>query len=444
MIPPKQDIGYNNISYYFIPLAIQAISQSFTYPLVAIVATQGEGGPLNFAGLMQGINIMNIMGMLGSGLITTGMVFGKSKEGYESFRKLTIILGFIVCFLQLLLVVPAIAHFVLGTLLNLPEQIEKAAYKTVLVSIPLQILFFIRNPYTVVLYNHKATTKASIPSFARIFLTAIMAKLFVTIGLVGPSWAMVCIGVPVALETALYKYFATPYIKNLQPSNIETPKKMDMFLFNIPLSISTVLVFFTTFLMAAYIARAPNSVQMLPIYYLALGLVSPMNFAASKIQPIVILFADETKGQFILPKYSLYAGIVLGAIPLLFLFPWTSQLYYVNIQNLNPEDLPLVKETALLLFFVPIAVALRAYTEGLAAYLKKNTTYITGQAIYLSTAAVIGFFALNLGLSGNLIGGVGLIFANLASAATMRLSLFWDKQSKPETASGPGGPIEQI
>jgi hypothetical protein len=444
MIPPKQDIGYKNISYYFIPLAIQAISQSFTYPLVAIVATKGEGGPLNFAGLMQGINIMNIMGMLGSGLITTGMVFGKSKEGYEAFRKLAIILGVIVCFLQLLLIIPMISHFVLVSLLNLPPQIEKAAYQTILVSVPLQILFFIRNPYTVVLYNNKETVKASIPSFARIFLTVILSKLFVMIDLVGPSWAMVCIGIPVALETALYKYYATPFIKNLKSSTTDSVKKMDMFIFNIPLSISTVLVFFTTFLMAAYIARAPNSVQMLPVYYLALGLVSPMNFAASKIQPIVILFAEETKGRFILPKYALFAGIFLGAIPLLFLLPWLSNFYYVNVQNLNPADLPLIKETALLLFFVPIAVALRAYTEGLAAYQKKNTTYITGQAIYLSTAAVLGFFALNLGLPGNLIGCIGLIFANLASAATMRLSLFWDKQSKPGNPSGPGGPIEQI
>lgn len=440
----QQKIGFGTISYYFIPLALQAAAQSFTYPLVAIVAAHSIGGTLNIAGLMQGNNVMNIMGMLGCGLITTGMVYGKTKEGYNSFRKLSRILGVVVCLLQLSLTIPLFAHFVFSSLLHLPEPIENAAYQVVLIGIPLQFLFFIRNPYVVALYNNKKTAKASIPSFARIFFTAILAKIFVMSGLVGIRWAVICMTIPVAIETILYMYFATPYIRKLEPSIKPTAKKLEMFLFNIPLSISSALIFFTTFLMAAYIARAPNREQMLPVYYLALGLVNPMSFAATKIQAIVIMFSEETKGNFILPKYAVTAGLVLGALPLLFTLPIIGNFYYVHVQNLPIDQMPLIKETALLLFFAPLAISLRSYSEGLAAFNKKTTTFITGQAIYLSAAAVVGFFSLNLGIPGNLIGGIGLICANLASATTMRLAIFWDKQREEEFSKGSAGPTEQI
>ena len=39
------------LTRFFVPLAIQAISQALSYPLVAMVASRGTGGPLNVAGL---------------------------------------------------------------------------------------------------------------------------------------------------------------------------------------------------------------------------------------------------------------------------------------------------------------------------------------------------------------------------------------------------------
>jgi hypothetical protein len=296
------------------------------------------------------------------------------------------------------------------------------------------------------LYVHKATAKASVPSFARIVATAILAKIFVSFDLVGIKWAVVCMTIPVAIETLLYWQFAKPYINKMESAKLRIATKWEMFFFNIPISISSMLIFLTSFIMAAYISRAPHPEQMLPVYVLALGLVNPVSFAATKIQPIVILFSEETKGRFILPLYALFAGLILGAIPLLTLFPFLANYYFVDIQNLPVEELPLVRETALILFLVPVSVALRAYSEGLAAYNRKTTIFLTGQAIYLGTAAVVGFFSLSLGLPGNMIGGLGLICANLASAATMRLTLFWDSHKLPheEPLKGASGPSELI
>lgn len=38
---------------FFVPLALQSASQGLTYPLVAMVASRGPGGPLNLAALAR-------------------------------------------------------------------------------------------------------------------------------------------------------------------------------------------------------------------------------------------------------------------------------------------------------------------------------------------------------------------------------------------------------
>ncbi|MGD8713079.1 MAG: hypothetical protein PVG70_00935 [Desulfobacterales bacterium] len=43
---------------FFIPLAIQAASRAFSYPLVAMVTSRGTGEPLHLAGLEQSTTVM--------------------------------------------------------------------------------------------------------------------------------------------------------------------------------------------------------------------------------------------------------------------------------------------------------------------------------------------------------------------------------------------------
>ncbi len=67
----------SQLARFFVPLAVQSSSQGLTYPLVAMVASRGEGGPLNLAGLAQSNTLMFMLGTLGFGLIATGMVYGQ-------------------------------------------------------------------------------------------------------------------------------------------------------------------------------------------------------------------------------------------------------------------------------------------------------------------------------------------------------------------------------
>ena len=81
------------LTRFFIPLAVQAASQSLCYPLVAMVASRGPGGPLDLAGLAQSNTVLFFLGIFMISLVPTGMVYAQTREGYRRFYRLTMAIG---------------------------------------------------------------------------------------------------------------------------------------------------------------------------------------------------------------------------------------------------------------------------------------------------------------------------------------------------------------
>jgi hypothetical protein len=421
--------SHRKLTRFFVPLAIQAASQALCYPLVAMVASRGPGGPLNLAGLAQANTVMFFLGMFAISYVTTGMVFAKSTEGYQKFRFATLTTGLLVIGVQAILCVPPLPHLLFGRLIGLPPSIAQPAELTLLVSIPLQYLFFLRIPYFVVMYIGKATGKASLATIARIGLTALLSPLFCFLGWVGPVWAVVCLTIPVAVEALTSKIFARPFLRSLQPCSDRPPSSSEIFIFNLPLSVGGYFLSVAAIILGGFIARAPDPERVLPVYFLCLGLANPVAYAATRLQTMVLVFASQSGDHRQTFRFSLLAGGILGILPLLFILPGLAELYYVRLQNLNPQDLELVKLTALSLVFFPFSVAVRAHREGLAAWLKKPLTVLAGHALFLLTIVAAGAILLKLNVPGYLIGAVGLTLGSLVSSAAMRFNLYRGKVS---------------
>jgi len=411
------------LTRFFLPLAVQAASQSLCYPLVAMVATRGPGGPLDLAGLAQSNTVLFFLGMFAISLVPTGMVFARTREGYRQFYRLSLGAGVCATVLQALLCLPGVSHLLFGQLIGLPPSIESPAQISLLASIPLQLLFFSRIPYFVVMYIGQATGIASLATIGRVTLTAVLSPLFCMVDLVGPVWAVVALTLPVGLESIVSWAFARPFLKNQPAAQGEPPRLRDILGFTLPLTGGGYFLSLATVLLTAIMARAPDPERMIPVYYLALGLASPVAFGATRMQTIVLAFPPADRFQRQTLRFAVAAGCFLGLLPLFFILPGLDHFYYVSLQNLNPADLHWVRQTAVALTLLPLAVALRAQSEGLATWLKKPSIVLLGHGVFLITAAAAGAAALGLGVTGCLIGAASLPLGSLASSATMRLAM---------------------
>jgi hypothetical protein len=423
------------LTRFFIPLAVQAASQSLCYPLVAMVASRGPGGPLDLAGLAQSNIVLFFLGISMISLVPTGMVYAQTREGYRRFYRLTMTIGGAMTAIQALLCIPALSHALFAQWIGLPPSIEAPARSTLLLSIPLQVIFFSRIPYFVVLYIGRATGVASIATIGRVVLTAALSPLFCLAGLVGPLWAVVALTIPVALEAFASGCFAQRFIRALPQSPGTPPGLREILWFNAPLTVGGYFLVLATITVAAFIARAADPERVLPAYYLSLGLVNPLAFAATRIQTVMLAFPPTATFQRRTLRFALAAGLVMGLLPLTFILPGIAELYYVQLQNLHPDDLILVRKTAAALVLFPLVVAIRAQSEGIAAWLKKPFAVLTGHAALLATIAGAGFTALGLAVPGYFIGAGCLTLGSLVSAATMRVML---RLTKAHDVRAPG------
>lgn len=422
---------YLEFARYFVPLAIQAASQSLTYPLVAMVASRGPGGAVNLAGLAQSNSVMFLISTLGAGLMTTGMVYARTRENFRQFCRVNYTIAFIVTALQMVLCLPPLSHLLFGTIIGLPVSIEAPARTAFLFTIPLQFIFFLRQPYQVVLYNNRATGRASGATLFRIGLTALLSPVFCAFGLVGVAWAAVALTLPVIIETIISQVMARPYMRDLPVTGTEPISAPALFKFNLPLSLGGLFLSMSGMIMGAFIARAADPERMMPAFYLAVGLANPISFGLSRLQAVSICFPPEHKRDYRTLKFALFSGAIGGFLPLLFIIPGFAELYYVKLQNLNPGDLRLVRQTALIMYFVPLCAALRAQIDGVAAWMKKPVNILTGQAVYLGCMVTAAFVTLAVGVPGNLMGPCCIIFAALCASSMVRVSLKWEGEAAP-------------
>jgi hypothetical protein len=423
--------SYASLARYFVPLALQAASQALTHPLVAMVASRGEGGTANMAGLAQSNALMWFIGTLGAGLVTTGMVYAKSRDGYRKFVIVNSLFTAVTIALHALIAFTPLSHIVFGVLIGLPVSIETPAKLALLGCIPVNILFNLRTPYQVVLFNARQSGKAFFATVIRIVFTLAMSAAFASAGLIGVWWAVVCLTIPVGVEVILSRMLALPYMNKLDTVKSPTARIGEMISFTLPFSIGGLFLSLSSPLLGAFIARAAEPERMLPIFYIVSGIIGPMAFGVTRLQATVISFYDKTGSNRKLALFSITAGIICGLVPLILVLPGVIDWYYISMQKLSANDMKDVVNTSLMLVLWPATLALRAWGEGVASALKKPVAILTCQTVYLASISVWAFFSLNAGMPGNLIGATSITFANLLSAGVLFFSLSWEKR-KPE------------
>lgn len=424
------------LTAYFIPLALQAASQSLSYPLVAMVASHGPGGALALAGVAQSNIIMFLVATLGAGVVTAGLVFGKTKGGFTRFCAINNILSLAMVVVQALICIPFVGHLVFGTLLGLPPTIQAPAMEAFPLTVLLNVLFNARNPYQVLLYNNGAPGRASTATFVRIGVTLALSPLFCSWGLVGARWAMVCQTIPVALEVLVSWWYSRPFAARLAEDVTPPPTIGRLLAFTMPLSLGGFLMTLSSMILGGVIARSGSPEHVLPAFYLAIGIANPAAYAASRVQNVIIAFPPRSNDDKQVFHFSLAAGALFSFVPLLFILPGIADWYYVSVQKLPAADLPLVTTTALLLVGFPFTVALRCHREGLAALDHRTPTILAGDFAYIAALAVCSSASLALGIPGNIIGPLVIACSNLASYGILVL-LLRERRTEAEPTVAP-------
>lgn len=407
---------------FYIPLLIQAFSQSLTYPLVAAVVTHGPDGTATLTAFAQGQMVMFMIGALSGGLVTTGMVFARTREGYRSFMRLTNIMMFALLSVQVAVSLPPLNGLVFGRLLNLPPRLAAVASETLLWGLPLHAAFFQRNISLAVLFNARESAAANNATFVRILATLAASWAFVEAGWTGARWGLLAMTVPAIVEYLLSWWFARPFVKALAGDG-RSARVPEQLRFTIPLSLGGFMLSLAPFMIAAFVGRTDAAVAALAIHYVTIGVANAFAFSSLRMQAVTIQFPPEYPGDRRVGRYALATGAILGACLAVPACPGVADWYFRFVQNIPAEDVYKARIVMAAFALWPVLQSLRGHLEGLAAVRRRPRAILAGQIAYLAALVAALAASLRFGAPGWLMGAGAVLCATAATVAVLRRAL---------------------
>ena len=431
--------GIGNVTRFYVPLLLQAFSQSLTYPLVAGIVTHGAFGVNALTAFSQGQMIMFMIGALGGGLVMTGMVFARTWYGYVSFRRLNAIMMGVLLAVQCIPTIAPLNRWLFEGFFALPPELAETARWTLLFGVVMNGSFFLRNVPMVVLFNNYESGKANNATFIRIAVTLACAAVFPKLGWVGAAWGLFALTLGTIVEYVVTWLYARPYVAQLPNRPDETSKlpnlqasqtlslTWEQFHFTLPLSLGGFLLMLSPLCIAAFVGRTANSADMLAIHYVTLGVANPVAYAALRMQAVSIQFQPEYEGDKRLLVYAVFAGLFLGVIPFIFSLPFVGNWYFGHYQNVPDRILDTARLAIGIYSFICMIHAVRGRIEGIAAARKRPKAVMAGQIFYtvglFTTCAIL----LPLGCAGWAIAVSAIFVAPVCATIAIYTSLHFAK-----------------
>ena len=433
-----RSFSIGNVTRFYVPLLLQAFSQSLTYPLVAGIVTHGEFGVNALTAFSQGQMIMFMIGALGGGLVMTGMVFARTWYGYVSFRRLNAIMMGALLALQCVPTIAPLNRWLIEGFFALPPDLAETARWTLLFGVVMNASFFLRNVPMVVLFNNYESGKANTATFVRIAVTLVCAALFPKLGWVGAGWGLFALTLGTCVELLVTWLYARPYVAQLPnrpkdgkvSSLIPRPSSLawEQFHFTLPLSLGGFLLMLSPLIIAAFVGRTANSADMLAIHYVTLGVANPVAYAALRMQAVSIQFQPEYEGDRRLLVYAVIAGLCLGVIPFVFSTPLIGNWYFGHYQNVPDRILDTARLAIGIYSFICMIHAVRGRIEGIAAARKRPKAVMAGQIFYtvglFTTCAIL----LPLGCAGWAIAVSAIFVAPVVATAAIYATLHFGQE----------------
>ena len=417
-----------SVTRFYVPLLLQGFSQSLAYPLVAGIVTHGEHGVDALTAFSQGQMVMFMIGAIGGGLITTGLVFAKTWMGYVAFKRLNTLMMSALLAVQCVAALPPFSDWLFSGLFALTPELAEIASRTLLYGVVMNGFFFLRNVPMVVLFDNLESAKANYATFIRLVVTFALAVAFPQMGLVGPWWGLAALTFGVGVELVATWLYARPYVARLPnrpqtegaPSLPSIPRlTLEQFRFTLPLSLGGFLLMLSPLVIAAFVGRTANANDMLAIHYVTLGVANPVAFAALRMQTVAIKFPPEYVGDRRLLAYAVVAGLLLGVVPLAFSTPWLGGWYFGTYQNVPPRIVGTARLAIGIYSLIAVIHAVRARVEGLAALAKRPRAIMAGQIAYTTSLFMVCSILLPLGVPGWAMAVTAIFVAPVCVTATI-------------------------
>ena len=437
-------LTYKGISLLYLPLAASWVLMLLEGPLINVFLARGGDPELDLAAFGVALSIILVVEAPILMMLELSIALARNVAAFRRIRQFYLMVGLFITAIGLILFYTPLCRVLLCGVMNVPPAIAgpTAVALRILTWWPLPIGW--RRIHQGVLINDGRTRVISLATAVR--LAIILTMMLVGMSLARASGATVAalsMVVAVVVETSITHWAARSSIESrlvIRAKEADAPCLRYLWLFYLPLAITTVLRQSIRPVVTAGMAVAPMAEVSLAAWPIAFSLSSIFWGPTMGLQQVTIALSRDGDAWRTVSRFALFTGLVLTACLGIIAFTPLLDTVLLQVFGLSPHLAQFAAPSARIMALLPLAYTFLALFTGLLVKRERTATVRTAKLFNLLVVGLSLFIGTRLGhLSGAVLGSLAVTQGALLEAVW----LYWRSRpavrevagSRSETAS---------
>ena len=437
-----QKLTYRGITLLYLPLAASWVLMLMEAPFVNAFLARGAAPELSLAAYGIALSIILVVEAPILMMLELSIALSRDPSAFHKIRQFYVFVGLAITGLGLLLFYTPLCPILLCDLMNIPPKIAEATVPALRLFVWWPFPIGWRRIYQGILLNDGRTRIISIATGIRLLvLLAVMAAGQSLATIPGATLGSAAMVLAVIVETFVIHWAArSTFEGNLsrKPPSAKPLTLRYLWLFYLPLAITTVLRQGIRPVISAGIAAAPMAELSLAAWPVAFSLAAIFWGPTMGLQQVTIALTHDRDSWHTVSRFVLATGIALTLG--LALISYTPLLWVVlgRLFGLSETVAALAAPAVRIMVLLPLAYTFHALFTGLLVKRARTTTLRTAKIVNMGFVGLALYLGLAYaGLWGSVLGAVAISAGSLAEAVW----LYW--RSRPVIKLvGTSGPVE--
>lgn len=423
-------LTYKAISLLYLPLALSWTLMLTEAPLINVFLARGPDAQLALAAYGVAFSVILVVEAPILMMLELSIALSKTFPAFRVIRRFYAMIGLGITGLGLALFYTPVCRVLLCEWMNIPSTIAEATVPALQVMIwwPLPIGW--RRIYQGVLIPDGRTRIISIATALRIVVLTLTMLVGLTMNILpGATLAALAMVFGVVVESAITHWAAQSSIsRRLKTTSDQSqpPTYRYLFVFYLPLAITTVLRQGIRPLISAGIASAPLAELSLAAWPVAFSLTSIFWGPTMGLQQLTVALTDDKRSWERVSRFVLMAGLTLTASFAFVNFTPLLEVVLRRLFGLTQQVAQFAAPASRIMVLVPLGYTFHALFTGLLVKQARTSTVRTAKAVNLGIVGLTLFVGLRYsGVWGSILGATAVTAGALAEAVW----LYWRSRS---------------
>jgi Na+-driven multidrug efflux pump len=436
-----QKLTYRGITLLYLPLAASWLLMLMEAPLVNAFLARGVDPELSLAAYGIALSLILVIEAPIIMMLELSIALARDPAAFHKIRQFYVIIGLAITALGLLFYTPA-CRFLLYDVMRIPAGIAEATIPALRVFVWWPFPIGWRRVYQGILVNDGRTRIISVATGVRLLvLLVVMAAGQSLTTIPGATLGSAAMLLGVLVECGIIHLTARATIQGSLSRKSPTSEPLTLrflFLFYLPLAITTVLRQSIRPVISAGIAAAPLAELSLAAWPVAFSLVSIFWGPTMGLQQVTIALITDRDSWRTVSRFVLATGLTLTLSLALISFTPLLWLVLGRLFALSEAVAVLTAPAVRIMVLLPLAYTFHALFTGLLVRQGRTTSVRTAKVINMSFVALALYVGLaHGGLWGSVLGAIAISLGSVAEA----IWLYWRSRSVI-TLAETTGPLE--